>query len=145
MWTKHKILYCFQKTQVVKFRKIKNIPFYDDTKIKKDHEQVSAYPKEEAAHNWFIIGDIGSFGYETDFQDLWGVFKENGTLKSILLGFHDSFIPYSKEKFVTSHYEALLSAYKLIKLSGKSTIVERFKTVSNIQHGAKNEMYFINV
>lgn len=30
---------------------MKNIPFYDETKIKKDHEQVSAYPKEEAAHN----------------------------------------------------------------------------------------------
>lgn len=124
---------------------MKNITFYDETKIKKDHEQVSAYPKEEAAHNWFIIGDIEFFGYETDFQDLWGVFQENGTLKSILLGFHDSFIPCSKEEFVTSHYEALLSAYKLIKLSGKSTIVERFKTVSNIQLGAKNEMYFINV
>ncbi|GAO59032.1 hypothetical protein LamDB_22780 [Bacillus anthracis] len=51
----------------------------------------------------------------------------------------------SKKEFVTSHYEALLSAYKLIKLCGKSTIVERFKTVSNIQFGAKNEMYFINV
>lgn len=51
----------------------------------------------------------------------------------------------SKEEFVTPHYEALLSAYKLIKLSGKSTIVERFTTVSNIQLGAKNEMYFINV
>ncbi len=28
---------------------MENIPFYDETKIKKDHEQVSAYPKEEAA------------------------------------------------------------------------------------------------
>ena len=65
---------------------------------KKDHEQVFAYLKEEAALNLFIIGDIEAFGYDTDFQELWGVFKENGTLKSILLRFHDSFIPYSKEK-----------------------------------------------
>ncbi|HEB4953668.1 TPA: GNAT family N-acetyltransferase [Bacillus cereus] len=109
---------------------------------KKDHEQVFAYLKEEAALNLFIIGDIEAFGYDTDFQELWGVFKENGTLKSILLRFHDSFIPYSKEDFVTTDYEALLSAYKPLKLSGKSTIVERFETASNIQLGTKNEMYF---
>ena len=90
----------------------------------------------------FIIGDIEAFGYDKDFQELWGVFKENGTLKSILLRFHDSFIPYSKEKFITTDYEALLSAYKPLKLSGKSTIVEQFETASNIQLGTKNEMYF---
>ena len=42
---------------------------------KKDHEQVFAYLKEEAALNLFIIGDIEAFGYDTDFQELWGVFK----------------------------------------------------------------------
>lgn len=90
----------------------------------------------------FIIGDIEAFGYESDFQELWGVFKENGTLKSILLRFHDSFIPYSKEEFAASDYEALLSAYKPLKLSGKSTIVERFETSPTIQLGAKNDMSF---
>lgn len=109
---------------------------------KKDHEQVFAYLKEEAALNLFIIGDLEAFGYETDFQELWGIFKENGTLKSILLRFHDSFIPYSKEEFVVTDYEALLSAYKPLKLSGKSTIVKRFETVLSIQLGTKNEMYF---
>lgn len=109
---------------------------------KKDHEQVFTYLKEEAALNLFIIGDIEAFSYDTDFQELWGVFKENGTLQSILLRFHDSFIPYSKEEFIVTDYEALLAAYKPLKLSGKSTIVERFESVSNIQLGTKNEMYF---
>ncbi|MGG1326242.1 GNAT family N-acetyltransferase [Bacillus tropicus] len=109
---------------------------------KKDHEQVFAYLKEEAALNLFIIGDIEAFGYDTDFQELWGVFKENGTLKSILLRFHDSFIPYSKEELVTTDYETILSASKPLKLSGKSTIVERFETASSLQLGSKNEIYF---
>ncbi|MBJ3788780.1 GNAT family N-acetyltransferase [Bacillus sp. OA1] len=109
---------------------------------KKDHEQVFTYLKEEAALNLFIIGDIEAFGYDTDFQELWGVFKENGTLKSILLRFHDSFIPYSKEDFVTTDYEALLSAYKPLKLSGKSTIVKKFETSPAIQLGVKSDMYF---
>ncbi|KXO04669.1 hypothetical protein AYK81_22050 [Bacillus thuringiensis] len=60
---------------------------------KKDHEQVLTYLKEEAALNLFIIGDIEAFEYDTDFQELWGVFKEIGTLQSILLRFHDAFIP----------------------------------------------------
>lgn len=109
---------------------------------KKDHKQVFSFLKEEAALNLFIIGDIEAFGYDTDFQELWGVFKEDGTLKSILLRFHDSFIPYSNEEFAASDYEALLSAYKPLKLSGKSTIAERFEASPTIQLGAKNEMYF---
>lgn len=71
-----------------------------------------------------------------------GAFEESGTLKSILLRFHDAFIPYSKEEFVVTDYEALLSAYKPLKLSGKATIVERFETAPSVQLGAKNEMYF---
>ncbi|PFJ80600.1 GCN5 family acetyltransferase [Bacillus cereus] len=109
---------------------------------KKDHEQVFSFLKEEAALNLFIIGDIEAFGYETAFQELWGAFEENGTLKSILLRFHDTFIPYSKDEFVVTDYEALLSAYKPLKLSGKSTIVERFETAPSVQLGTKNEMYF---
>ncbi|PHG48019.1 GNAT family N-acetyltransferase [Bacillus wiedmannii] len=110
--------------------------------IKKDHEQVFSFLKEEAALNLFIIGDIEAFGYDTDFQELWGVFKEDGTLQSILLRFHDAFIPYSKEAFVTSDYETLLSSYMPLKLSGKSTIVEKFETSLAIQLGAKSDMYF---
>ncbi|GCF73726.1 N-acetyltransferase [Bacillus cereus] len=109
---------------------------------KKDHEQVFSFLKEEAALNLFIIGDIEAFGYETAFQELWGAFEENGTLKSILLRFHDTFIPYSKDELVVTDYEALLSAYKPLKLSGKSTIVERFETAPSVQLGTKNEMYF---
>ncbi|HDX9653167.1 N-acetyltransferase [Bacillus wiedmannii] len=109
---------------------------------KKDHKQVFSFLKEEAALNLFIIGDIEAFGYDTDFQELWGVFKEDRTLQSILLRFHDAFIPYSKEAFVTSDYETLLSSYMPLKLSGKSTIVEKFETSPAIQLGAKSDMYF---
>ncbi len=109
---------------------------------KKDHEQVLTFLKEEAVLNLFIIGDIEAFGYETDFQELWGVFNERGALKSILFRFHDAFIPYSKGEFMVADYEALLSSYKPLKLSGKSTIVERFETAPRIQLGDKNEMYF---
>jgi len=38
-----------------------------------DHEQVFAFLKEEEAINLFIIGDIEAFGYNKDFQELWGI------------------------------------------------------------------------
>lgn len=48
---------------------------------KKDHEQVFAYLKEEAALNLFIIGDLEAFGYDTDFQELWGRIRKNRDIK----------------------------------------------------------------
>ena len=68
--------------------------------------------------------------------------KEEWNIKIDFTSLYDTFIPYSKEEFVVTDYEALLSAYKPLKLSGKSTIVERFETAPCVQLGAKNEMYF---
>ncbi|MBC6975015.1 GNAT family N-acetyltransferase [Bacillus sp. Xin] len=109
---------------------------------KDDHEQVLTFLSEEAAINLFIIGDIDAFGYDADFQELWGQFEENGALQSVLLRFHDSFIPYGKDDFSTADYEAILSPHKPLKISGKSDIVERFEGIHGIYVGAKNKMYF---
>lgn len=44
-----------------------------------DKEPLLSYLKEEASFNLFIIGDIENFGFEQDFQKLWGQFNEAGT------------------------------------------------------------------
>ncbi len=109
---------------------------------KSDHEQVLTFLKEEAAINLFIIGDIEAFGYDTDFQELWGMFTESGALQSVLLRFHDSFIPYGKRNFSVTDYEEILSPHKPLKISGKSDIVEKFEDIHSIHLGTKNKMYF---
>lgn len=109
---------------------------------KDDHEQVLTFLSEEAAINLFIIGDIEAFGYDVDFQELWGQFEENEALQSVLLRFHDSFIPYGKDKFSAADYEAILSPNKPLKISGKSDIVEKLEDVHGIHLGTKNKMYF---
>lgn len=109
---------------------------------KDDHEKVLTFLKEEASINLFIIGDIAAFGYDADFQELWGQFEENGALQSVLLRFHDSFIPYGKDNFSAADYEAILSPHKPLKISGKSDIVEKLEDVQNIHLGTKNKMYF---
>lgn len=107
-----------------------------------DHEQVFAFLKEESAINLFIIGDVEAFGYDTDFQELWGKFAENDKIQSVLLRFHDSFIPYGKADFSGDDYEGILSTYNPLKISGKSDVVEKFENIQSIQLGLKNKMYF---
>lgn len=109
---------------------------------KRDHEQVLTFLKEEAAINLFIIGDIEAFGYDADFQELWGIFTEGEALQSVLLRFHDSFIPYGKDDFSVADYEAILSPHRPLKLSGKSDIVEKLEDLHGIHLGTKNKMYF---
>ncbi|MDZ5609649.1 GNAT family N-acetyltransferase [Bacillus pseudomycoides] len=109
---------------------------------KGDHKQVLAFLNKEAAINLFIIGDIEAFGYEADSQELWGVFTENGALQSVLLRFHDSFIPYGKDDFSATDYEEILATYKPLKISGKAEVVEKFEDIPNIQLGIKNKTYF---
>ncbi|HEK9103045.1 GNAT family N-acetyltransferase [Bacillus pfraonensis] len=109
---------------------------------KDDHEQVLTFLSEEAAINLFIIGDIEAFGYDADFQELWGQFEENGALQSVLLRFHDSFIPYGKDDFSITDYKVILSPHKPLKISGKSDIVEKIEDIHGIYLGTKNKMYF---
>lgn len=37
-----------------------------------DKAHCLTFLKQQAAENLFIIGDIEAFGFETDFQRLWG-------------------------------------------------------------------------
>ncbi|MGR5985682.1 GNAT family N-acetyltransferase [Bacillus cytotoxicus] len=109
---------------------------------KRDHEQVLAFLKEEISINLFILGDIEAFGYDADFQELWGYFTENKMLQSVLLRFHDSFILYGKGNFSIADYEVILSPHKPLKISGKSDIVEKLEDVHGIHLGTKNKTYF---
>ncbi|MDM5188393.1 GNAT family N-acetyltransferase [Bacillus sp. DX4.1] len=109
---------------------------------KADHELVLTFLKQEAAINLFIIGDIEAFGYEADFQELWGIFTKNGTLQSVLLRFHDAFIPYGKSDFSATDYTTILSSHRPLKISGKSNIVEQFEHIPALQLSTKNKMYF---
>jgi len=50
----------------------------------------------EPAVNLFIIGDIENFGYQQDFQDLWGDWH-GGSLRAVLLRYYDAYVPYARE------------------------------------------------
>ncbi|WP_027409119.1 GNAT family N-acetyltransferase [Anoxybacteroides tepidamans] len=106
-----------------------------------DHDVVFSFLKQEPSLNLFIIGDIEAFGYEQDFQELWGDFDERGALRAVLLRFYDSYIPYAPGDFdIDGLAEIMRSTSGPVTLSGKAELVEKFESLLPL--GAKRVMYF---
>jgi hypothetical protein len=56
-------------------------------KLKKDdHESVIALIDHKPAENLFIIGDIEAFGYDSNFQEIWGQFQNEKFLPTLGCG-----------------------------------------------------------
>lgn len=94
-----------------------------------DREKVLEYLKEEASYNLFIIGDIENYGFESDFQTLWGSFDENNIINGILLKYNESFIPYYKDNnFDPKEFKKIVREWEGFKvLSCKGSIAEKFR------------------
>ena len=108
-----------------------------------DHHQVLAFLSEEPSINLFIIGDLDAFGYSSEFQEIWGEFDEQDSIKAVLLRFHQSFIPYAKGEFDTEGFVSIMKRYtQPISLSGKSDIVEKFEAFVDLLLGKKQVTFF---
>lgn len=97
----------------------------------KDREQVLEFLSVEPSINLFIIGDIEAFGFELEFQTLWGEFTEEGEIEGVLLRFNESFIPYYiNPAFDISGFVEIILEYKCEKMvSGKESVLRRFMEV----------------
>jgi uncharacterized protein len=109
----------------------------------RDNEIAMKFLMEEAALNLFIIGDIEAFGYDSDFQELWGFFEDD-ELSAVLLRFHNSFIPYAKnDRLPVKEFSEIIKKYPgKIFLSGKSELVEKFEGIDGLDLGKKQVTYF---
>lgn len=109
-----------------------------------DHETIMGFLQEEASMNLFIIGDLEAYGYETDFQELWGDYEENGELRAVLLRYHNSFIPYAK----STEFDVIGLAHIIesfpgdVTLSGKTEIVSEIESMAELKLGKKRIMHF---
>lgn len=109
-----------------------------------DNEKVMSFLKKEAAFNLFIIGDIEAFGYNADFQEIFGFYREENDLSAVLLRFHNSFIPYGKpDTLPVRDFAEIIMAYpEKVFLSGKSELVEKFENIEGLALGKKQVTYF---
>lgn len=97
----------------------------------KDRETTISFLSEEPSINLFIIGDIGCFGFDKDFQELWGSFNDSNELEGVLLRFNENYIPYfKKQDFNISEFKNIIKEDSTRKMiSGKEIIVSKFKDI----------------
>ncbi|MCG6793884.1 GNAT family N-acetyltransferase [Anoxybacillus geothermalis] len=108
-----------------------------------DDQQVFSFLRQDPSFNLFIIGDIESFGYDADFQDVWGQFDDAGSLKAVLLRYYDSYIPYAPGDFDADGFARLIretAPSSSIQLSGKADIARQFE--ERLPLGEKRTLYF---
>ena len=92
---------------------------------KRDDEQVMKLVLPEASINLFIIGDIEMYGYEADFQELWGDFDKHHQLRGILLRYYEYFIVYGLEDYDAKGFANIIESHeKYDGISGKQGVLK---------------------
>lgn len=107
-----------------------------------DREVTLEFLSDERAINLFIIGDIECFGFDEDFQEIWGDFNDSNELEGVLLRYNENYIPYyKKENFDISDFKHIISSKNTKKMiSGKESIVKAFK--GTLDNPKEKSMYF---
>lgn len=96
--------------------------------VESDRENLMAFVSKKPAENLFIIGDVEAYGFDQDFQKLWGEFNERGELKAVLLKWEGNYIPYAEGKYdVEGFANIMLNDPNMRELSGLKEIVEPLK------------------
>lgn len=109
----------------------------------KDHEQCFGLLKERPAENLFILGDIEAYGYEQEFQKLWGDFSDHGELIAVLLKYEENYIPYAKGEYDAKGFaEIMLSDPAFSMLSGLKDVTEKVEPFLKHRLKRKRETYY---
>ncbi|MFC0561700.1 GNAT family N-acetyltransferase [Halalkalibacter alkalisediminis] len=99
--------------------------------------------KERPAENLFLISDIETFGFEEDFQQVWGDFTEDGELRAILLHYEGNFIPYSSGDFDAKGFAEIFSASKqAVMLSGLDKITSKILHYITVSLKDPRKLYY---
>lgn len=108
-----------------------------------DHGKCFDFLSDQPAENLFIIGDIEAYGYEKDFQKLWGEFNEDGELKAVLLKYEENFIPYAKGDFDAEGFaNIMLSDSKFSMMSGLREVTARIEPFVLHRLKRKRQTYY---
>ncbi|WP_064092717.1 GNAT family N-acetyltransferase [Rossellomorea aquimaris] len=98
---------------------------------------------QQPAENLFIIGDIEAFGYEEDFQQVWGDFDENGNLRGVLLKYRENFIPYSLGEFDAKGFATIINSHEDYRfVSGLKKIISQMEPYLSRELKSKRQLYY---
>lgn len=105
-----------------------------------DRQKVLNYLYKEAAYNIFIIGDIETFGFDTDFQFVYGEL-ENEEFVSVQLFYNEHAIYYSHKTYFNEEYLNIYKNHNFNYMSGKEELMRLIKPHLNDKFSFK-PMYF---
>lgn len=94
------------------------------------------------AINLFIIGDVENFGFNQDFQELWGEYDSpGGPLKAVMLRYFGNYLPYAEGTFDTAGFAEIIRMNTAAEMiSGASGVVQAFRGKVSIRN--EKEMHF---
>ncbi|WP_147535477.1 GNAT family N-acetyltransferase [Bacillus marasmi] len=108
-----------------------------------DHSICLKLLTEKCAENLFIIGDIEIYGYDQDFQKLWGDFNEKGKLIAVLLKYEENYIPFAVEPFdALSFAKIMMNDPEFKMMSGLREITEKIEVYITKSLISKRQTYY---
>jgi uncharacterized protein len=108
-----------------------------------DHDDCFKLIKTMPAENLFIIGDIEAYGFEQEFQKVWGEFNESGELVAILLKFEENYIPFAAASFNAKGFADIISNDPTFKMmSGLKEFTEQIEPFLKQQLKKKRQSYY---
>lgn len=110
---------------------------------KSDHDICFQFLKTKSAENIFIIGDIEAYGYEQEFQKLWGDFNESGELRAVLLKYQENYIPFAAGPFDAKGFAEIMSGDPtFLMMSGLKDITEKIEPHLKKKLKRKRQTYY---
>ncbi|GAF12574.1 acetyltransferase, GNAT family [Bacillus sp. JCM 19045] len=107
-----------------------------------DKEHCLQFLKQKAAENLFIIGDIEAFGFDQDFQKIWGEFNQDNQLIAILLKYYSSYIPFAKGPFDAKGFASIMGKDDHFEaMSGLKEVTEAIEPHLKIAK-SKRQLYY---
>ena len=105
-----------------------------------DQSKVLDYLYKDASLNIFIIGDIEEFGFEQDFQSVYGEFDQDNKYKSVLLFYRENVVFYSHVDHFSLEWLSIISEKKFTYFNGRLALMEL--VYPHLEGFDYKEMYF---
>jgi len=106
----------------------------------KDRKVLLDYLYQEAEYNIFPIGDIEAFGFDQDFQRIYGEFNQENHLISILLRYRENTIYYSDQLIFNLEYLEIFKNDPFKFISGKTELMSLIHP--HLENFELERMYF---
>jgi predicted GNAT family acetyltransferase len=108
--------------------------------FKENEKEIMNLVSDESSINLFIIGDIENFGFNTDFQQVWGDYNQD-ELKGVLLKYYNNVIIYYKDlDFDENNFFEIIQTFEDEKVNygGKKEVLDKFRKFFQNSHNTKD-------